>query len=203
MKNLLFLLSMFFLYSTIITAQSSPIQIEEKQVPGGIEFYCHSNASTDFEITFGLEKTRNIKGYSKPIKKLVPAKESILLLKIQTSQGHAYTYTTQLRQKQAGSRSAANSFGQSKMADDHNKGIVLFDKTGCGRCTMAGNYLFDHGVKFTVLNISKDENNALMWEKLREQGFRGKRFQTPAIMVDGEISHSHKNLEKFLRKLVN
>ena len=205
MKKALLTITGILILALSMTAQSAPFKIEEKKVPGGIEFYCHSSHSKACEITFTLDQIRNVKGYSKPVVKAIPANGSVLLLKISTADGFKYRYSTQFKEKRSMSNAKPVSSNTGKTVpytpEVLKKGIVLFDKTGCGRCTYAGNYMITNNIPFTVLNISEYENNELMWQALRDQGFKGKRFQTPAIMVDGEISHSHKNLETFLAKL--
>lgn len=205
MKRILLTLSGLLMLAFTVSAQSSPLQIEEKKVPGGIEFYCHNSSAKTFEITFKLSKTKNIKGYSNPVKKDVPAKGSVLLLEITTFPGYSFSYSTGIMEKPsiAGVRSpkSKSSVTVPYTPEALTKGVILFDKTDCARCSFAGNYMVENKIPFTVLDISEDANNQLMWKVLNDQGFKGRSFQTPAIMVDGEISHSHKSLEKFLAQL--
>lgn len=42
-----------------------------------------------------------------------------------------------------------------------------------------------------------------MWDKLEAQGVTSKQVQTPIIMVDGVLSHSHENLRKTVKELTN
>lgn len=203
MKHTL-ILAIFLLQAVTMTAQSSPIEIEEKKMPGSIEFFASNSSDTDIEVTFALDKIKGVKGYSKPVTKVIASKERTFLLKIYTTGAYTYRQNLQMAMASNGTSSMASKVpNKGTEIKELTKGIVMFDKTGCGRCTMAGNYLFDHGVKFKVLNIGKEENQQLMNQMMREQGFKGGRFQTPVLVVDGVISHSHKNLNKFLRKLVD
>jgi len=188
---------------SISTFAQSPIAIEEVKVPGGIEFIAHSQSDSDVELTLSLSQLKKVKGYTKPVTEIIPAGEAVKILRIKTFHGYTYKYEIELVMSSPSTRSTADLPSKNSSYDKSlDKGIVLFHQTTCQRCTYAGNYLVENGVPFTPLDIADAENNALMWKKLREQGFTGSGFQTPAIMVDGEISHSHKNIKKFMSQLV-
>jgi len=138
------------------------------------------------------------------MKKILLTLSSCLLIALATT---AQSSSEQIKEKKVVGHMSTQVIGKHKNVGTDitatvTEGIILFDRTGCERCTYAGNFMVKNKIPFTVLNISDPINEDLMYELLRKQGYGGKRFRTPAILVDGEISYSHKNLEKFMWKLV-
>jgi len=193
--------------SCSVFAQNSPIKIETEKDHSTIKFFATNNLKQTQEVKLELTDTRGIKGYSNPISKAVAPGKRTLLTTVSYSGAHSYKMSygygstssrsmgTSTAQKNR--NSASNDFG------DISTGIVVFEKNGCGRCNMSTDYLLDNNIKFKLINISERDGkgNSLMWDLMRKNGFKGGNIQTPVILVDGELSHSHKNLRKFLTKL--
>jgi len=82
-----------------------------------------------------------------------------------------------------------------------NEGIVIFDDIECTRCSYATSFMMEHNIDFKIVNISDDKENLnLMWNTIRAKG-KSMNVKTPVIMVDGELSHSHEDLQQFLKGL--
>lgn len=82
-----------------------------------------------------------------------------------------------------------------------NKGIVVFDKTDCPRCSRTTAYLYENNIPFKIVDVTRNnKGKELMQTLVREDGNKGK-FTTPVILINGKISYSHKNLEAFLTNL--
>ena len=83
-----------------------------------------------------------------------------------------------------------------------NEGIVIFEKLECPRCNRALAFLLDNNIAFKSVDVSKGkkENNHKMWEILKKHGIT-KVAATPVFLVNGKLSHSHKNLGAFLESL--
>ena len=78
-------------------------------------------------------------------------------------------------------------------------GIIVFSKKGCSRSKKTIDYLNDKKIKHTELDItSNKENYELMWEKLNLKTPTNITF--PVIIVNNKPSHSHKDLDLFLKK---
>ena len=82
------------------------------------------------------------------------------------------------------------------------KGILVFSKNGCGRCTYAHNYLEKNKLDFKEINISTSSaNKDFFWDTLRKSGFNKRTVKTPVLVVDGKV-HSHlPDLKGFLKDL--
>jgi glutaredoxin len=83
--------------------------------------------------------------------------------------------------------------------DELNKGITLFSKDGCGRCTFAAKYLTENKIVYKEVNISKNKaDQRVMWEVLEKAGMQGTSVQTPVIVVDGKVNYQVSDLQSFL-----
>ena len=89
----------------------------------------------------------------------------------------------------------------------------MFHKNNCPRCIKTTNYLLDNNIDFKWVQIPSNEqivsntapkelldNQSILQEKLKEKKISGS-FTTPIFMVNGKITHSHRDLDKFLAKL--
>lgn len=88
-----------------------------------------------------------------------------------------------------------------KIEIDFSKGIFIFTKIGCPRCSKVLNYLNDNNIKYTDMETTKNkEFNNLMWQKLRENKVSN-TILMPVIIINGKVTHSHKDLDSFLKKI--
>ena len=77
------------------------------------------------------------------------------------------------------------------------KGLVLFTKNGCGRCTSLVSALQKDEILFQEINLSTDKDmSPLMWKKLEEAGYTAKTVTTPVVLIEGKAQ-----LEKDLKVL--
>ena len=81
-----------------------------------------------------------------------------------------------------------------------SKAIVVYSKKGCGRCSMAVDYLADKGIEYNELDITSNKSNKKeMSDLMFAGGFEGGSFSTPVIVINGEAHYNIKNLRGFLR----
>ncbi|MEM8998967.1 MAG: glutaredoxin domain-containing protein [Bacteroidota bacterium] len=172
------------------------VQILEEETDAFIAFYAKNTIDEPVEITFQLSEVIGLDYDGSAIVKLVePGKkeEVVKLQKTKPQIAFTYDYHQVLMPSKGYDEAAFEKF---------ETGIVVFSIDGCSRCTYATDYLNRNKVDFTLLNFSQNPvYGEYMWDKLRAQGYFSKRVQTPVIMVNGEISHSHDNLKQFVKKL--
>lgn len=83
-----------------------------------------------------------------------------------------------------------------------NDGVIIFDKNECSRCEQTILYCVENNIDFKLLNISENEKNEiLMWQVLEAVGYKGETVQTPLILVNGEVTYNHEDLDGFLKTL--
>lgn len=196
--------------SSSVFAQSSAVSVEKVEANGAIELFCINNKNQPLEVTLKLDQHKNLKGYSKPVTKTIAPGARISFLKLKATGRYTYRYSTSYTMKRSAGSGVASRGGVKPVAPkqdfgDIKKGIVVFDKSNCSRCSMATSYLTDAGIDFKIIDVSRanSEGNILMWQLLQEEKVNAKKgIMTPVILVDGELSHTHKNLRKFLEKLI-
>ena len=180
-------------------AQEVAVIILEENTKEHYIFKAENTLSDPVEITFELKEVEGLEYDGVPIVKLVPPKtvvEVTKLKKIGKRIGFLINYHQVLMPSEPEKTYDAKDYEQ------YVKGIVVFSKDGCARCSYTTNYLIENEVDFTLLNISQNQGHKdYMWDKLRAQGKSVKGIRTPIIMVDGEMSHSHEDLRRFVKKL--
>lgn len=94
--------------------------------------------------------------------------------------------------------SATNSYG----AIQPRGKILLFLKEGCGRSQHVERYLRNNNISFTLYNTTTNEaHNELMWETLREAGYRSGAITMPVVVVGDRVYYSIPDLNEFLSTL--
>lgn len=215
MKNyikFLFLLISFYTYS-----QERKVAITSQQKGNKVYFFAHNKDKVTQQITLFLD-TKGFQKHKNEITKLVKPQDSILMItlsmipnkKHNLSNRYEYVPKPTQKEKEAKKKELQEKvFGQK--GDDINKGIVVFGKDNCPRCHRTTSYLLDKNIDFKWLQIPSNhqakaiptiqkQNGELLNQMLQENDFTGS-FTLPVVMVDGKLSHSHQDLEKFLKTL--
>ncbi|MBT8265504.1 MAG: glutaredoxin [Bacteroidia bacterium] len=190
-------------------SQKNDVEILAEKGNGTIIFIGKNNSNTTQEVTLKLEKLKGLTGYSKPITRKVPAQGRLTFVRLRSKSGK-YSYSSSYVYKPAPTAiekaaiAAALRKKTLKNIGDIDKGIVIFNKTGCTRCSYTTSYLTDNNIDFKVINVdikTHKENNALMWQTLRENGVLSTNILTPIILVDGKLVNSQGDIKEFVKTL--
>lgn len=188
-------LNLFFCFCW---TQNDGIRILEENSKTHYTIRGYNPMEDPIEITFELKDVSGLNYDGVPVVLLIQPKDTLQILKLEKSGsgiGFLMDYHQMLIPKK---RYDPEAFKR------YEKGIVIFSKDGCARCNYTTNLLIDKNVDFTLLNFSQNEAYLeYMWDKLEAQGVTSKQVQTPIIMVDGVLSHSHENLRKTVKELTN
>ena len=66
---------------------------------------------------------------------------------------------------------------------------------------MVTNYLVGNEIDFKIIDLSASKDNSkLMWKTIKEKG-ASLKVKLPVIIVDGKLTHSHKDIKAFLEAL--
>jgi len=208
MKHLYSLILLAFLSSTVI-AQDYPVRIEVEKGKSSVQFYAVNDLSETQEVEFTLTEKKGLKGYTKPVVKTVAPGARRLMISVTFSGAYSYSTsyrwvskpnkTEQIAKAKQLKEKVLNEFGNIK------KGIVVFEKNNCSRCNMSTSFLLDNDIDFKMIDVTQDgDGNRLMWEYIRkDKSYKeGESILTPAFLVDGKFTHSHKDLRAFLASLV-
>lgn len=195
---------LFFLVATTIAQQNISFSTDKK--PGVLTIYGHNNSDEDLEITLTLKNIKMLKGYTKPITKLVKAKSKVNFIDL-TYKYDVYTYKMSYTYKKPETELATKLKNINKSdyyLNDFSKideGIVVFDDEGCGNCRLVVNYLVGNDIDFKIISLANNKDNQkFMWKTIKEKG-ASMKVKLPVIVVNGEVSHSHSDWNAFLKKL--
>jgi len=167
----------------------------------------HSNVQQEITLTLTVE---NLRGYKKPVTKLIPAKSTIEIITLTFIKGKGNKYSSKYTYKPKPTKEELAFQGkrlkEKSMEDigDITKGIVVFSKDGCSRCHYTTSYLLDNDIDFKLLNTSENKDyNHLMWTLLKEDNPVSsiKTVTMPVILINGKLSHSMKDLKSFVAGL--
>ena len=196
---------LFLLSSSVIFAQKK-IKLETFNAKKGTTFFIENKTNFTQKVTLVITSVFFNDGYKTIIKKIKPKKKK-KFYKIKHKK--PIKFTTRIDFKKAATKKqlkleakkiAERKFDLNK--DDPKKGIVIFSKKTCSRCRLAENYLDENKIKFKKIAIDESpEGKKLMWELIRGTSTKKMRIKTPVIVIDGEVSYSHKNLMEFLKDI--
>lgn len=200
------ILFFFLLSSLLLTAQKKQVEFQVKKGNDTMLFQGINKSDFDQEVTLYFKSIQGLYGYSKPVTKVIPAKDKIEFLTLRFTGKYSYKYTftsrskpTEQQKKDWETQITSYNFKEGSQLD---KGIVVFSKNGCSRCKLTIDYFAKNEVPFQVINISTNkENSSLMWKTLRNNGEKINRVSTPVILVEGKPHHKFKDLKKFLKEL--
>ena len=209
MKRFLPLASLFV--SSLLLAQAHPVEILSEKSNSGYVLKAKNTAKTQHEIVLTLN-VENMKGYKKPIKKLVPANSTVEVVKLSFIKGKVsrysanFSYVSKPTAKEIAYKKKLLKAKESEEISDLSKGIVVFSKDGCTRCHYVTSYLLDNEIDFIFLNTSENRRyNALMWDLVRQKkpGFTANSVTMPVVLIDGEMSYNMTDLKAFVKSLEN
>ena len=96
------------------------------------------------------------------------------------------------------------STGTSTTESDIYKGITVFIADGCARCDEAVDILTTRGIDFKLINTTYEkEQQQLLVKAFMDNNEKPGKFKLPVILIDGKISHSHKDLKSFVNNIQN
>jgi glutaredoxin len=97
-----------------------------------------------------------------------------------------------------------SAFSQEKVFDtteNIDKGIVVFNKNKCKRCSYTTNYLTENNIDYQLIDTSIKENNLLMWQLLRQNNVLAQSVKMPIVFIDGELMDSQGDIKEFAKNL--
>jgi glutaredoxin len=195
--NLLF----FFACGLMLNAQTKDVELIKSENGNEVTFNAKSLSRDVIIVELNVTGSGFTTNVSLPTKIELKAFEKKEAVKITLGESASYSISYKVTKSIPNATGTINTTTQKIERKDLEKGIVVFSKDGCGKCTYAKNYLKDKGKTFKEVNISLSEDDQnYMWQKLQEAGFSGGSVQTPVIMIDGKM-HFNMDLKLFLADL--
>lgn len=202
------ILVLIFLIGLVSYSQKKDIELTTIQTKKGFEINAINNTNFQQEITLTLT-LKNLKGYSEPIVKLIPANSTVEMAKLffinnkATEVRTSYMAVAKLTEEEKILIHKKIKEKETTDLIDLNSGIVVFAKDGCSRCEFTTRYLVDNNIDFRFIDTS-DKNkpqNKKMWNLVKLDNPYIKSVKMPVILVDGKISYSINDLKAFVTKL--
>lgn len=205
MTKRIFFPTLFFFLSIAVFSQQKDIEFKVEDKDNTLSVMCFNNSEETQEVVLSIKEIKGLKGYSKPIKKVLPPNSKLVFIDLTYEYVYSYKLAYSMKQvvtlEEKAEKLAKKESFKLEDVSKINEGIVIFDDIECTRCSYATNYLLEHNIAFKIVDISSSkENLKLMWNTIKEKG-QSLKVKTPVIMVNGELSHSHTDLQQFLEGL--
>lgn len=202
MKNIVFL---FLILASSVVAQVQDIEIIEERGENTVLLYAQNNTEDELDITFKVESIGFVLSEKSPINKILGPKAKLQLITLTAPKGVACEYSSGIsykKVKKAASTTDAGRKNRMTSVQINTAKINVFTQDGCGRCEYVIKYLEDMKIPYNELNTSiHDPNQALMFEKLQEAGFKGNSVQMPVIVHNGKTEYNIKDLVAWTKKI--
>jgi glutaredoxin len=192
--NLIFILCL----SLSALAQSKDVELIKTENGQEVTYSAKSLSKETLILELTITGTGFTTNVSLPLKLELLAFEKKEAVKITLGESASYNISYKITKSSPGGNISSGAKTDKINRPNLEKGIVVFSKDGCGKCTYAKNYLKEKGKAFIELNISQnDQDQSYMWQKLQDAGFSGGTVQTPVFMVEGKM-HFNMDLKLFL-----
>lgn len=193
------------LLSNNILAQSE-IEFEVRKEGNKLIWVCKNNSYYTKEVTFTIKEPNGLRGYNKPVTKLVSSGAEMDFLTVTHNGRYGYAGTSwkfidkPTKEENEEQEELKAEFYTTDLAK-LDKGIFVFDKAGCPRCKRSIAYLIDNNYDFKIIRTEKgNEANKKMWELLKANGFDAS-INMPVFLVNGKLTADHKDLMGFVKGL--
>lgn len=199
------LLFVFVSSVSILVAQSQDIEIIEERTETGIVLYAQNNTEDELDVTFNLDSKGFVLSTQSPINKILPPKGTELMMTLTAPKGVVCEYSSGISYKKVRKQvtgTESNRKNRITGVQLNTAKINVFTQDGCGRCEYVIKYLEDMKIPYVELNTSiHAPNQALMFEKLQEAGFKGNSVQMPVVIHNGKTEYNIKELANWTKKL--
>ena len=199
MKKIILLLIISLPIISISQTDVLEISVDEKD--NILVFKGQNNSDKAIEATLQLKDISGLRASTRPQTVTIEAEESKTITTAAIKGEYSYQYNSNYKvvEKALPQRSliTQNKYPLENL-EEINNGIVVFDKTDCPRCNRTVSFLSENKIPFKTIDIRKNKKGLALMNKLLIEDGNESNFTTPVILVNGEISYSHENLEDFL-----
>lgn len=206
-----FVIAVLLLWNTMaMIGQEKPIKITVVKTTNTHLFNVLNTTEMPQEVTLELTKLEGLRVSGKQkVSKIVPPGGELTFFRARVMEqktSSSWSYSYKLPEQFLAQQARKNEQRLRALLVDSdaelNNGIVVFNKEGCPRCAYSTNYLLEQNIPFRMLNtVENPDNNKLMWDYLKANGVAKGTVTMPVILVDGKLTHSHKDLLAFLSGL--
>ena len=195
-----YLVPLIFIFTSLLgMSQNEAISVDVAKENDTLIFFVSNNTDFTQDVIFTVKDLEGLEGNTNPLLKRINPQVTDIFHKLKITGPYNYNFDFLNEFPKEHLINEAFTVGDDILL---NKGIVIFEKTDCGRCQTTMAYLNAKNKPYAKLNITDNPMyNQLMWELLELNGYLGDSVKTPVILVNGAISFSHEDLEGFLEQL--
>ena len=222
MKTTLLLLYYLF-FCVFIYAQENPVTIVKKEDGKKVTLIAQNRIDQPFELKLTIKSN----GMNIPslhiIEQKIAGKQSLEMITIVPEGDGIATYSYSLSAKPAEGNVVSTEFSRKSTssktlignssrlrAEEAEKnvkenidpqGVTIFIKDDCDRCDFLVEYLTENKISHQLYNISKDDNNQLMWDTMFVYEQKEGRITLPVVLSKGKLYHSIEDLENEVKNI--
>jgi glutaredoxin len=195
-----------FLSFTSAFSQNYDIEVIKNELDGNTVVAVKNNSNVRKEVTLYIEAS-GFTAFKSPVVKLVNKGETIDFITLKPLKGKpskyslSYSAKANLTEEELAAKTERLQKHAGLVTDDMSKGIYIFTKDGCPRCEITLEHMINKNLSFKYYNTTNNpDKNELMWKKIKEKR-ASEKVTMPVVIVNGKLSHSHTDLNAFLKTL--
>lgn len=197
MKPFLFVLFLVAVFSPAFSQEE--VEVFQKENGNQTLIVGKNNIDEPFEITLDVAS----KGFTTadifPKKIVLQGKEEKILASLSCPPKTACEYGTSISYKKV--NKPVKRLTRTTGVQINPTKVNVFTKDDCARCAFVISEFEKNKVVFLELNTTlAPSNNELMFENLREAGYKENTIQMPVVIHDGKVYYNIKDLKAFTEK---
>lgn len=190
----------------VVLAQKEDIEIEEERTASHIKLFGVNNTVDDLNLTFNLDLVGFTTDQNLPVQVVLKPNIRQYLVTLTAPKGVQCQYNSSISykkiKKQSPEKAITGKNTKTTGTQINPSKINVFTMNGCARCEYVIKYLEDNKIPFLELNTTLHQpNNDLMFEKVKETGFKGENVQMPVIVNKGKVDFNIKNIQDFVKSM--
>lgn len=201
MKSIFWML-FFCLTITVVQAQDE-VEVYEKLENNKVLIMGKNNLNEAIELTLQLQYKGYISSDVYPKKVVINGGQELVLTTLTNNPKVPCEYGTSVSYKKVNPTQNKRVTRTTGIQINPVK-VNVFTKDDCPRCAFVIEELEKNGVVFLELNTTvAPSNNDLMFEKLKEAGYKENNIQMPVVVNKGQVYYNIKDLKTFVKQFSN
>lgn len=201
MKSIFWML-FFCLTITVVHAQDE-VEVYEKLENNKVLIMGKNNLNEAIELTLQLQYKGYMSSDVYPKKVVINGGQELVLTTLTNNPKVLCEYGTSVSYKKVNPTQNKRVTRTTGIQINPVK-VNVFTKDDCPRCAFVIEELEKNGVVFLELNTTiAPSNNDLMFEKLKEAGYKENNIQMPVVVNKGEVYYNIKDLKTFVKQFSN
>jgi glutaredoxin len=187
-----------------VHGQRDVVVLEEK-APGVIKLFLLNKTKETKNVSLKVDFSGCSSGESPAMEKVLGPAEKVYAMTLGVKQGTPCMYRTTITingQSMDGAKPGPLSTEATPMSELVEDRMNIFTKKGCSRCRRVIEQLSARKIPFKEFDTSaSNRHNDLMFNMLRQSGFKGGSVTMPVILMEGKVLYDLSDIDKWLESL--